>query len=98
MRQQSLLLAILATATSASAFVTIPSSAAAAATIRHSNTIATTADIMTSIVGAGRRTPTTLNMAEDGEAKAAPLVTGEELEGMLQEWDMPLVVDAYATW
>ena len=32
------------------------------------------------------------------ETKAAPQVTGEELEMMLQEWDTPLVVDAYATW
>lgn len=30
--------------------------------------------------------------------KAAPMVTGAELEAMLQEWDTPLVVDAYATW
>ena len=41
-------------------------------------------------------TTTQLKMAE--EVKAAPQVTGEELEGMLQEWDMPLVVDAFATW
>ncbi|KAG7354110.1 thioredoxin [Nitzschia inconspicua] len=32
------------------------------------------------------------------EVKAAPMVTGEELELMLTEWDLPLVVDAYATW
>mmetsp|Transcript_7426 Transcript_7426/g.11742 ORF Transcript_7426/g.11742 Transcript_7426/m.11742 type:complete len:185 (-) Transcript_7426:282-836(-) len=32
------------------------------------------------------------------EVKAAPMVTGEELEMMLTEWDLPLVVDAYATW
>lgn len=32
------------------------------------------------------------------EEKAAPLVTGEELELMLTEWDEPLVIDAYATW
>mmetsp|Transcript_6989 Transcript_6989/g.9086 ORF Transcript_6989/g.9086 Transcript_6989/m.9086 type:complete len:174 (-) Transcript_6989:270-791(-) len=32
------------------------------------------------------------------EEKAAPIVTGEELEIMLTEWDQPLVVDAYATW
>jgi hypothetical protein len=32
------------------------------------------------------------------EEKAAPLVSGENLEMMLQEWDQPLVVDAYATW
>eukprot|EP00568_Trieres_chinensis_P013599 CAMPEP_0183306362 /NCGR_PEP_ID=MMETSP0160_2-20130417/10802_1 /TAXON_ID=2839 ORGANISM="Odontella Sinensis, Strain Grunow 1884" /NCGR_SAMPLE_ID=MMETSP0160_2 /ASSEMBLY_ACC=CAM_ASM_000250 /LENGTH=177 /DNA_ID=CAMNT_0025469717 /DNA_START=53 /DNA_END=586 /DNA_ORIENTATION=+ len=32
------------------------------------------------------------------EEKAAPMVTGEELEIMLTEWDQPLVVDAYATW
>ena len=38
-----------------------------------------------------------LFMAE-GEVKAAPQVSGEELEVMLQDWDTPLVVDAYATW
>mmetsp|Transcript_3170 Transcript_3170/g.3036 ORF Transcript_3170/g.3036 Transcript_3170/m.3036 type:complete len:173 (-) Transcript_3170:428-946(-) len=32
------------------------------------------------------------------EEKAAPSVNGEELEIMLTEWDLPLVVDAYATW
>lgn len=32
------------------------------------------------------------------EEKAAPSVTGEELEVMLTEWELPLVVDAYATW
>lgn len=32
------------------------------------------------------------------EEKAAPIVTGEELEMLLQEWDQPLVLDAYATW
>jgi hypothetical protein len=32
------------------------------------------------------------------EVKAAPLVSGEDLEMMLTEWDLPLVVDAYATW
>mmetsp|Transcript_22559 Transcript_22559/g.31489 ORF Transcript_22559/g.31489 Transcript_22559/m.31489 type:complete len:176 (-) Transcript_22559:207-734(-) len=36
--------------------------------------------------------------AEGGEEKAAPMVTGAELEIMLTEWDQPLVVDAYATW
>ena len=30
--------------------------------------------------------------------KAAPNVSGEDLEKMLTEWDQPLVVDAYATW
>ena len=38
-----------------------------------------------------------LFMAE-GEVKAAPQVSGEELEVMLQDWDTPLVIDAYATW
>lgn len=39
-------------------------------------------------------------MAADGgeEDKAAPLVSGADLEIMLTEWDEPLVVDAYATW
>jgi hypothetical protein len=39
-----------------------------------------------------------LNMVDDTKEKAAPMVTGEELEKMLQEWETPLVVDAYATW
>jgi hypothetical protein len=42
------------------------------------------------------RTSFTLSMVE--ETKAAPLVSGEELEIMLTEWDQPLVVDAYATY
>jgi hypothetical protein len=33
-----------------------------------------------------------------GDDKAARLVSGEELEMMLQEWETPLCVDAYATW
>ena len=37
-------------------------------------------------------------MAETSEDAAAPLVSGEELEVMLTEFDQPLVVDAYATW
>ena len=37
---------------------------------------------------------------ENNEAttvKAAPVVTGEELEVMLTEWETPLVLDAYAS-
>lgn len=45
-----------------------------------------------------RTRSTALFMAEDGEVKAAPQVSGEQLELMLQEWDTPLVIDAYATW
>ena len=40
--------------------------------------------------------PTTTRLYAEG--KAASLVSGEELEKMLTEWDTPLVVDAYATW
>ena len=36
--------------------------------------------------------------AEKEKEKAAPMVSGEELEMMLTEWDTPLVVDCYATW
>lgn len=36
--------------------------------------------------------PTTNLHAEETE-KAAPIITGEELERMLTEWDTPLVVD-----
>jgi len=35
---------------------------------------------------------------ETDEVKSAPMVNGEQLEMMLQEWDTPLVIDAYATW
>ena len=35
---------------------------------------------------------------EDTAEKAAPMITGEELELMMQDWDTPLVIDAYATW
>lgn len=43
---------------------------------------------------------TVLSMAEgdDNEEKAAPLVSGADLEMMLTELDQPLVIDAYATW
>merc|ERR1712127_222529 len=47
------------------------------------------------------RTISTSMFMADGaseEVKSAPMVTGEELEMMLQEWDKPLVIDAYATW
>ena len=46
-----------------------------------------------------RRHQPWLLMAEEAEeTKEAQLVSGEELEVMLTEWDAPLVVDAYATW
>ena len=37
-------------------------------------------------------------MAEYTAEKAAPVVTGEQLETMLLGWEQPLVVDASATW
>ena len=46
-------------------------------------------------LGTFTRPASKLSMAEE---KEAPLVSGESLEMMLQEWDQPLVVDAYATW
>lgn len=39
----------------------------------------------------------TERLMAEGE-KVAKQVTGEQLEAMLQEWETPLVVDAYATW
>ncbi|KAL7539424.1 hypothetical protein ACHAXR_009289 [Thalassiosira sp. AJA248-18] len=83
MTRSSLLFTILATASSASAFVSYPSS--------PSTGVAT--------LGGGRtnKEMMQLNMVDDTK-KAAPMVTGEQLETMLQEWDQPLVVDAYATW
>jgi hypothetical protein len=47
-------------------------------------------------LSASSRSSTKLYMGE--EVKSAPLVSGEDLEMMLTEWDQPLVVDAYATW
>ena len=41
------------------------------------------------------RTATSLMATEE---KAGPMVSGEELEIMLTEWDEPLIIDAYATW
>eukprot|EP00549_Striatella_unipunctata_P021087 CAMPEP_0118703686 /NCGR_PEP_ID=MMETSP0800-20121206/18724_1 /TAXON_ID=210618 ORGANISM="Striatella unipunctata, Strain CCMP2910" /NCGR_SAMPLE_ID=MMETSP0800 /ASSEMBLY_ACC=CAM_ASM_000638 /LENGTH=158 /DNA_ID=CAMNT_0006605305 /DNA_START=83 /DNA_END=559 /DNA_ORIENTATION=- len=44
---------------------------------------------------------TSLNAAEKeetAEAVAAPLVSGEQLEVLLTDWETPLVVDAFATW
>ncbi len=43
------------------------------------------------------RSSSMLFMAE-GEVKAAPSISGEELEVMFQDWDTPMVIDAYATW
>lgn len=47
-----------------------------------------------------RYTSSQLQMVDDTDTKdkLAKMVSGEELETMLQEWDQPLVVDAYATW
>jgi hypothetical protein len=36
--------------------------------------------------------------ADAGEVKSAKQVTDEELEMLMSDWDLPLVVDAYATW
>jgi hypothetical protein len=41
--------------------------------------------------------PTTPLFATEAD-KAGPLITGGDLEVMLQELDQPLVIDAYATW
>lgn len=54
------------------------------------------ASAFVSVAAPYRAFSTQLQMAEEG--KAAPMVSGEELEAMLQEWETPLVVDAYATW
>ena len=39
-----------------------------------------------------------VQMATTGEEKAAPLISGADLEVMLADLDTPLVIDAYATW
>jgi hypothetical protein len=46
----------------------------------------------------GSATNTRLFAGEAAADKAAPMVTGAELEIMLTEWEEPLVIDAYATW
>merc|ERR1711935_1100413 len=55
----------------------------------------------TPTAAARRKTGSSILYMADGESeevKSAPNVNGEELELMLQDWDTPLVIDAYATW
>lgn len=86
-------------------------SAAAALAAAHVPTVAAFSPVhvptSSLIVPAHRIQNSALRNAADGgsgdtdakqEVKAAPLVSGAELEVMLTEWDEPLVVDAYATW
>lgn len=63
-------------------------------------TLLSITEAFTSISGISTSRPSEskLFMGTDEETKAAPLVSGEDLEMMLTEWDQPLVVDAYATW
>ena len=39
-----------------------------------------------------------MSSEEDKQQKLAKSVSGADLEMMLQEWETPLVLDAYATW
>ena len=55
-------------------------------------------NMMISKINDIRYTTSKLQMVDDTKDKLAKMVSGEELETMLQEWDQPLVVDAYATW
>ncbi len=50
------------------------------------------------VVATASPNPRPLTARKMAEDKMAKQVTGAELEKMLQEWDTPLVVDAYATW
>jgi hypothetical protein len=51
-----------------------------------------------SIVKSLKHTNTIVRMATTGEEKAAPLISGADLEVLLADLDTPLVLDAYATW
>lgn len=87
-------------------------SAAAALAAAHVPTVAAFSPVhvpTSSLIAPAHRIQNTAlrNAAADGgsgdtdakqEVKAAPLVSGAELEVMLTDWDEPLVVDAYATW
>lgn len=44
-----------------------------------------------------RSTSTSTSSLQAGDDKLAEMVTGEQLEIMMTEWEQPLVVDAYAT-
>ena len=46
----------------------------------------------------GRARRSSVSLFASSETKAAPIVSGEELEKLLTDLDQPLVVDAYATW
>jgi len=86
---RSSILFVLATASTASAFVSNQQSMGA---MCRSNTASPLPFTHTT------NRDMQLYMVDDTKEKAAPMVTGEELEKMLQEWETPLVVDAYATW
>ena len=45
-----------------------------------------------------RKAGTRSTLFAEDEEKAGPLVSGEELEVLLQGLTQPLVIDAYATW
>lgn len=45
-----------------------------------------------------QRQQSIVQMAATGEEKAAPLISGADLEVLLADLDTPLVIDAYATW
>lgn len=81
--RSDLLVAILATASAASAFV--PHHASTEFSICRSNLVPRTFTRASA-----------LKMIND--TKCARSVNGEELEIVLQQWELPLVVDAYATW
>ena len=85
MARSSLFLLAAATATTASAFMSGG----------HNNNM-----MCASKINDIRYISSQLQMVDDTDTKGklAKMVSGEELETMLQEWDQPLVVDAYATW
>jgi len=86
MTRSDLLVAILATASSVSAF-----------TSHHPSTgFSTCRSSLTTCIFT-RASDMALNMVDD-KKKSAPIVNGQELQTILLEWDQPLVVDAYATW
>jgi hypothetical protein len=45
-----------------------------------------------------QRQQSLIQMAATDEEKAAPLISGADLEVLLADLDTPLVIDAYATW
>ena len=93
-----LLLELLLCCSSTEAFAFVSSSSSRRAATTSSSPSARAAASSSSSSSSQQQRTSSSSSALSATEKMAPIVSGEDLEKMLQEWDTPLVVDAYATW